>query len=118
MIHHCTKCGMNWAKLWSQEDGNESVEFCPVCNTDTYLEESNDFVGYLKRPITGAITNAFTGQPYESETEVRKPVFRVVVGKPPRETVEEREARELAALNAYFASGNKQDYHNTIKKVK
>lgn len=121
MITHCTQCDIHWATLWTG-DGDQAVEFCPECSTDSFLEESKDFVGYIKCPITGRISNVFTGETLSKEIndarELEKPRIRVVVGKPDRETTEEREARELSAIEAYQASGSKNDYHSTIKKHK
>jgi hypothetical protein len=113
---HCSKCNINWAKLWS---GDDEVEFCPECGNDQFLEEVQDFVGYIKCPITGHRVNAVTGVRLEHDhpAEISKPKIRVVVGKPVKETIEEREERELAGILAYQASGNPKDYHLTIKKL-
>lgn len=118
----CTQCGIQWAKLWNGDSGDEDIEFCPECSTDSFLTETTDFVGYIKCPITGKVTNAFTGEEMRKEIENAmgfvKPRIRVVVGKPARETIEEREARELKGIEAYQASGSKQDYFTNIKKHK
>lgn len=122
MIIHCKQCGINWAKLWSSDDGEGDVVFCPGCGTDSFLEVTDDFVGYIKCPITGRITNAFTGDLLSKEIEdamaIDKPRVRVVVGKPERETKDEQEARELAGIDAYHQSGNINDYFSNIKKNK
>ena len=56
MIVHCMKCDINWASLWSQESGNESVEVCPQCLSDMDLEDGTDIVAFIKCPISGRIT--------------------------------------------------------------
>jgi len=56
MIIHCMKCDINWARLWSQEVDNESVEVCPQCLSDMDLEDGTDIVAFIKGPISGLIT--------------------------------------------------------------
>ena len=122
MIIHCTKCGINWASLWTDCTNEEhAVEVCPVCKTDMYLDAGTDIIGYIKCPFTGKITNTTTGTTWEEDNAVfKKATMRVVVGKPTyQEVAEERESREEAAIDAYIASGgDKSIYHQTIKKVK
>lgn len=62
MIVYCSKCKINWARLWSLDNGDETYEFCPYCKTDHYLQDGNDFVSYIKCQITGKITNIDTGE--------------------------------------------------------
>lgn len=119
MILHCTQCGTNWARLMDcQGDGDEVYHVCPICETDFFLVETMDFVGYMMNPITGKLINAFTGEELskEQESEYIKPRIRVIVGKKERETIEEREERELKGIDAYHASGNSKDYFINIKK--
>lgn len=123
MILHCTQCRTNWARLLDcQGDDDEVYHVCPICLTDSFLEETGDFVGYMMNPITGKIINAFSGnelnKELEEQAEYVKPRIRVIVGKKERETIEEREDRELAGIEAYHATGNPKDYFTNIKKQK
>lgn len=83
MITFCSKCNINWARLWEMEmdSTDETVEFCPKCGTDMFLEPGNDIVAYIKCPITGRIVNSETGEPHPAETPVRP------VGKPRKEKI-------------------------------
>lgn len=99
MITYCNKCGINWARLNSQDDTerDETVEFCPVCKTDAHLEPGNDIVAYICCPFTGKITNVDTGELLELKpaTLVSIPTRRILVWDEPieewRKRVEEME---------------------------
>jgi len=119
MIIYCSKCGINWHSLWNDESGEDAVEFCPECSTDTFLEDGNDIVAYIKCKITGMIINTTTGLTWQQDHPVpfKKPVYRVKLN-PVKETNEQRQAREDAAIDAYIASDNQAIYFSTIKKVK
>jgi len=105
MIVHCSKCGINWAALHSiaDENGDEEYEFCPVCRTHVYLEDGTDITAYIMCPFTGKITDVDTGAELHMNT---RPVFvpRKEYIPKPRETAEERLAREDAAIDAYHAA--------------
>lgn len=117
MITYCSKCDINWAALWSDSE-EHAVDVCPNCKSDQHLQPATDFIAYIKCPFTGKITNYITGEDINAKKEVKKPHYRVTVGKPTyQEVAEEREAREEAAIDAYINSGcNKSIYHSTIKK--
>ncbi len=115
MITYCSKCGINWASLHTQELDGECYEFCPVCNTDMHLQDGNDIMSYICCPFTGTITNTYNGQ-----------VMQLLIPKPPvvkkyqywsRSRLSNAVHLELEdkALDAYHNTGNRQDYFNTFK---
>lgn len=113
----CSKCSTTWANLHSQdEEGDEQYEVCPECRTDQFLELSEEEEACIKCPFTGKIIDARTGKQREKPEEpYTAPVVKM---RPPRETAEERDARELAAIDAYHQSGDNAAYFKTIKKHK
>lgn len=64
MITYCTKCNINWARLWEEEIDNREdvVEFCPECKSSLHLMPATDFVSYIKCHFTGKIINVDTGE--------------------------------------------------------
>lgn len=95
MIIHCSRCDINWLGLWHAPMNNtdETVEFCPKCETDMFLGSATDIVAYIKCPVTGKIVNPLTGEQHPSEFPVRPP------GKPRRiviwdESFEEWKAKD------------------------
>lgn len=64
MIIYCSKCGINWARLHSEDEVDETYEFCPLCKNDLHLQPGNDIVAYMKCPVTHRIYNAETGEDY------------------------------------------------------
>ena len=119
MITYCSKCGINWASLYTDEVDSECYEFCPVCKTDMHLEKGNDIVSYCKCQITGRVYNVET-----NETLIwRKPRIRVVVGKKKLvydETYEEYELRkdqeEDAAIDNYTGGITKTIEYPRVKR--
>lgn len=69
MISYCSKCDINWARLWEQTDeaNDETYEFCPKCKSDRFLQPGNDIVSYIKCPVTGKIKNVMTGKTIEED---------------------------------------------------
>lgn len=64
----CKRCKINWEHLWKSDEngGDEVYEYCPVCNTDTHLQQINDkSPSFFKCLITGVIKNAKTGDVFE-----------------------------------------------------
>jgi hypothetical protein len=63
MPNFCTKCGINWASLESQDDesNNETYEFCPKCKNDMFLEEVKPGQQFIM--ITGNIIDSLTKMP-------------------------------------------------------
>jgi len=64
----CTKCNINWERLWDQEDhdGEEVYEFCPICKTDTHLVAGKeDKPSYIRCGLTGRVMDAKTGEVIE-----------------------------------------------------
>jgi hypothetical protein len=116
MITHCRKCNINWAQLFSQDDEDSTYEYCPLCQTDSFLGPGTDITAYIMDPISGKIIDFDTKQ----ELVRQGPTPRLRESKAPpamTETENSRQERELEAITAYQASGNKQDYFKTIKKV-
>lgn len=62
---YCSRCRMNWASLWTEDDDNrdESYEFCPICKTDFFLEDPLDGPLYVSKMFDG-IVNVITGERY------------------------------------------------------
>lgn len=107
MITYCSKCGINWSELWNEtDDGEETVEYCPVCKTNHYLEDGNDIHGHIKCHITGRIFNTFTGQDVTYNI-LSAPVHltdkKVKIWD---ETWEEFQLRKEAAEDVYILTGN------------
>lgn len=61
MIEYCSRCDINWSRLWAQDIGDETYEFCPLCKSSAYLEPGRDIVGYILVPVTYKIINPETG---------------------------------------------------------
>lgn len=100
MITYCSKCGINWASLWDSEtDGDETVEFCPECSTDAFLQPGTDIVAFIKSPFTGKITNAETGEEYTKLPVLPQRQRKVKVFE---ETYEEFKQRQEAAEDEYL----------------
>lgn len=48
----CTKCNTNWSTLKSQDDGEESYEFCALCRTDSFIViDENNTTDLMWMPI-------------------------------------------------------------------
>jgi hypothetical protein len=104
MITHCKKCDINWAQLWSQDNEEETTEYCPLCNTDLYLSAATDIVAYIRCPFTGAITNSETGEPHPAGNPTR-PIIRTRKIKVWDETAEEFQDKIREAEDAGIAAG-------------
>lgn len=115
MTDFCSKCKINWASLWSSEKGDEQYEVCPQCGTDMFLEPGTG-AGHIKCPFTGKITNVETKDVLNIPGPVYKP--KPVKERPAKETKEQIEERELAAIDAYHETGNSQDYFDTFRNLK
>jgi hypothetical protein len=111
MTHFCSKCRINWASLWSCDKGDETYEVCPQCGTDMFLQPGTGAEEFIKCPFTGKITNTVTKESLVTFSPVPKPAKKI----PAKETYEQIEQRELAALDAYHKSGNAEDYFNTYR---
>lgn len=115
MIHFCSKCKINWASLWSCDQGDERYEVCPQCGTDMFLQPGTG-AGHIKCPFTGKITNLET----KKELIIPGPVYKPkqVKERPAKETKEQIDERELIALDAYHETGNPEVYFNTYRNQK
>lgn len=117
MTNFCSKCGINWASLWSSEKGDETYEFCPQCGTDAYLQPGTEQKGFIKCPFTGKITNVETKAeliiPFKwPEKRKEKAIPAMTL------TEEEIQRKDLAALQAYHESGKPEDFFNTYRNFK
>lgn len=63
---YCTNCRINWARLKTLYEGDEDYNMCPECNTDEYLQESNDPDTYVKSPLNGKVINVKTKKEREA----------------------------------------------------
>lgn len=115
MTHHCSKCKINWASLWSCDQGDERYEVCPQCGTDMFLQPGTG-EGHIKCPFTGKITNVQT----KKELKIPGPVYKPKPAKATKEkeTIEQRQERELASIDAYHKSGNLEDFFTTYRNLK
>lgn len=105
MITHCTKCDINWASLWQDEmtDTEETVEFCPQCGSDQFLQPGIDIVSFIKCPFSGKITNVETGEEL-GIVALSGPFKRKI--KVWDETVEEFATRREQAEDAGITAGS------------
>lgn len=114
MNFFCSKCGIDWASLWSSDQGDEQYEVCPQCGTDMFLEPGASVTGNIKCPVTGKITNIKTKQ----VMNIPGPVYIPKLTKSLPALVAthaEIERRETAAIEAYHESGNPEDYFTSFK---
>lgn len=106
---YCCNCHINWAALKSIDDdiNDESVEVCPLCDTDLYLSEQLPGDTY-RMAVNGDIVSLQTGQTLQRTLPAKpaggKPSSKV---KPFDKTQYElkqqwKYERENAALNAYL----------------
>jgi hypothetical protein len=119
MITFCKRCCINWARLHeSDTDGDETYEVCPECRTSEYLDDATDFIGYLKCPITGRITEAGTGKLYVRPV-TEKPRVRIQLkpAVPVKTKHEIREEIEDKALDLYTKTGSSADYFQTLEQL-
>jgi hypothetical protein len=80
-----------------------------------FLEEGTG-AGHIKCPFTGKITNVVTKAVLNIPGPVYKP--KSVKERPAKETKEQIDERELAALDAYHETGDPQVYFNTFRNLK
>lgn len=61
---YCTKCRTNWAALHSQDDdnGDESYDFCPVCKSDSFLQDFKENEDAFLYSLNGQKVNVKTGR--------------------------------------------------------
>jgi hypothetical protein len=116
MTHSCSKCQINWASLWGCVQGDELYEVCPECSTDMFLGSGTEDAGFIKCPFTGKIINVKTKEVLNIPGPVYKPGPTKEI--PEKETYEQIEQRELAALDAYHKSGNHEEYFTTYRNAK
>lgn len=106
---YCTKCKINWSVLLTCDiNDHEQTEVCPVCLTDTYLEDGKAGPVYFMCAFSAKVLNVETKQELNLS-----PVYipRSVKAKPAwTETKAEHERRELKGILAYRQSGNPEDY--------
>lgn len=109
----CSKCGINWASLWSQDENDETYEFCPICKTDYYLEDPLDGPLYVFKMFQG-ILNVDTGDPYVEPAKrsvfyrERKP-FDYAAWYEKKELTEQIRDKALDEYTAAIDAGKSQD---------
>ncbi len=118
MIVYCSKCRINWAALLkSAMNENDDVESCPLCLTDSFLEEGNDITAYIMCPFTAKIYEVGTNK--ELIRKQVMPVFPKAKAKPAlTKTQADYDRIEEAAIDAYHASGKEEDYWRVFKENK
>lgn len=105
----CTKCNINWARLWSQDSEEENYEYCPECLTDYFLEAGTDPGEFIKCLFSGRITNVKTGEVLVRPSSL--PNFKKWKERPAMTaTAAALEERDNRALEAYHLSGKKEDF--------
>lgn len=116
MITYCSKCGINWAALHADANDPDDHDFCPVCLTDMFLEEGNSMTAFIMCPVSGKIIDADTKEELIIETKLN-PLPTLKKDKPAlSKTAAEWERLEDIGLEAYFKSGNPNDYFAAFKK--
>lgn len=80
-----------------------------------FLKQATD-EGHIKCPFTGKITNVQT----KKELIIPGPAYKPKPSKAikERETIEQRQERELASIDAYHKSGNAEDFFTTYRNLK
>jgi hypothetical protein len=116
MIICCDNCGINWARLHSQAQDDDEIEYCPLCKTDMFLSAANSLDAFCMCQITGKIFHSETGEVLVVARELPPlpPVKQVYSG--PWFNYKEHEALEEAAIDAYTATGDSQLYFDTFKR--
>ena len=98
----CTNCQINWASLWSN-NGRHTVEFCPCCNTDIFLEEAKEGAAYIRSFVDGTIIDSVTKKklpPKEVAEIISAPRETFDIEKW-REIKEAQQEKELFAIAKY-----------------
>lgn len=62
MPHHCTRCGINWSRLWTIDSDSEDYDVCPECMVDNHLQQSEDPDTYFKCRFRGKVYSTRTGK--------------------------------------------------------
>lgn len=106
---YCTKCKINWSVLLTCDiNEHEQTEVCPVCLTDTYLEDGKDGAVYFMCAFSAKILNVETKQEL-----IIAPVYNskpVKVNKSWADRKEDHSERELKGILSYQQTGNPEDY--------
>lgn len=79
--------------MYSQDDHDETYEYCPDCNSDAYLIDKKDGDVFIKSPFTGLIINTRTKAPLLLLTNVPPLKQRPAVNM--AECIEKRQKRDL-----------------------
>ena len=69
MATYCNNCGINWARLHSQDAGDSMYEYCPICKTDSFLDDGKEGDAFIQL-IDGSVINPKTGEEYKRFPEV------------------------------------------------
>lgn len=72
MIVLCSKCNINWASLLKiqHEEIDEVHEVCPLCRSNSHITDANSLDAYIYHPMTGAVVNVDTDEPYVTPATV------------------------------------------------
>lgn len=112
---HCTKCNIAWAQLLTCDINSEDqIDVCPICLTDMFLIDKESAALYFRCGITGSVINMKTKEVLHISHPIRK--VKEPVAKPAmKRTVADWERLEDAGLEAYFNTGNPEDYFKAFR---
>lgn len=117
MPTRCTSCNITWARLEANDD---APDCCPQCGGDMDLQPA-DGPGMLKCQLTGIVHNPVTGERLPAR-ELPKPAPYIPIDYAAMHAKREERARrheqaEDAAIAAYHATGNREDYLTHFKII-
>lgn len=123
MITYCSKCNINWAKLWSQDVEDTTVEVCPICKSDRHLEDATDIISFTKCPFTGLIKNVLTDDLLPTvQTKKQSTTRKVKVWEESYEEFKERQDKaQYDLINRYaelkLSMGDSAAYHQACTEM-
>ncbi len=107
----CTNCLTNWASLHSQTEGDESYDYCPLCNTDSFLEEPKEGDAYMMCAITGKVINVTTGEQLRESVKPSQPTpppFDWDNWKKQKAEQERQEEADIVQYQELYERGDKE----------
>ena len=112
MTTFCKKCNINWARVFTYDQDDESYDYCPCCNSDMDLVPGSPHAdAYIKNPFTGHIINVKTMQVLQVNNIAETPERKLFVAE--RQAKKKlawqtkkmlEESAENAAIDAYLGN--------------
>ncbi|HRQ17734.1 MAG TPA: hypothetical protein PL085_11705 [Agriterribacter sp.] len=118
----CTNCLTNWASLHSQDDGEESYEYCPLCHTDNFLEDAQPGTAYIMCHVTGKVINVATRERREENiptlSKPKKSTFNLENWLKQKEEQEKQEYADIIAYQEVYERAGKEEAEQHYFKIR